>query len=707
MGKPLKILTAIIGVLAIIVVAAAIIVPMVVDPNDFKPQIVDAVKKNTGRDLVIEDELKLTVFPWLGINAGGVELGNAPGFDERLFARTEKVRVRVKLLPLLGGNVVMDTVTIHGLELNLARKADGSTNWDDLAATGETTATESDDDAPAAVAFAVGGLDVRDAALSWRDDQVGQAFQISNLSVETGALAGGEPVDLSLSFNLDGGPPEIKGRLALSGTLETDTQAGTYDASGLELEVDLQGPGLPGGATKLAFGASVSADMQAHTAAVRELVLTALGLELTGALNLTQLDTDPAIQGELNVAKFNLREMLETLGGTAIETADPSALTAVSFRTGLSGSLSNIKLQDVTLELDDTKLTGQASYGAGIGFDLQGDAIDADRYLPPETSGQAATPGAATASADLPVETLRALNIDGRFQLGKLKVFNLQLSEIALTLLAKDGNIRLSPVSAKLYEGSYAGDIGLDASGNNPKLTVNERLSDVQAGPLLSDLTGDERLTGTGNIEAKLTARGANPEAMKKTLNGTAAFSFTDGAIIGVNIAEMIRDAKATVLGGSAGPKGPQKTDFAELGGTAKVKDGLVRNDDFSAKSPLLRIEGKGTANLPTEALDYKVKTTIVATTQGQGGAELVDLTGVPIPVRVTGTFKEPSYGLDMNEFAALLAKSKVEGLVEGGIGGTVQGAGELLKGGAEGTGDLIKGGAEGVGGAIEGLFGN
>jgi len=64
MAKLFKILGIFIGVVLLLVVAASVILPLVVDPNDFKGEIVKQVKEETGRDLKIAGDLNLSVFPW-------------------------------------------------------------------------------------------------------------------------------------------------------------------------------------------------------------------------------------------------------------------------------------------------------------------------------------------------------------------------------------------------------------------------------------------------------------------------------------------------------------------------------------------------------------------------------------------------------------------------------------------------------------------
>ena len=639
-----KLIKIIAGLVVVVIVLAAGLIAFVAisfDPNEYKQEIVDAVKEDTGRDLEIEGNIELTVFPWLGVTTGAVELSNAAGFTPDVFARTEKVSVRVKLMPLLSSSVEMDTVSVHGLALNLAKDKDGNTNWDDLTHAGEEQPTQSGE-GPGIESLAIGGLDIQNANISWSDAQAGQAITISNLNAKTGSLTPGKPVDLSVEFDLAGGPENLAGHVALSGELNMDPDSGKLDASGLKFEANLTGDALPGGKAALVLSADVGVDLSQKTAALDNLNVSALGLEATGNVAVSDYHANPRIAGQISVKPFDPKAMMKQLGAGAIETADPKAMTALALETTLGGTAQALALDPLKVILDDS--TGRITAGSAIRFDLALDAIDADRYLPPATEGDTASPGAAAGgAAELPMDTLRVLDVDGRVKIGKLKVMNLSATDISVTVKAKDGVITVAPIAAKLYDGTYTGSIGLDATASQPKLSVNEKLSGIQAGPLLMDLQGEDRLTGTGNVEAKLSAVGVDAEAMKKTLNGTAAFSFTDGALNGINIAETIRNAKAKVLGGSAPSSGaPKKTDFSELTGSFRVKNGFVTNDDLSAKSPLLRIEGKGNADLPKESIDYRATATVVATTQGQGGDDLEDLAGVPIPIKIGGTFSEP-----------------------------------------------------------------
>src|SRR5699024_10867059 len=132
MKKFLKILFSTLLVIILLIIIAVVVLPFVINPNDFKPQIAAQVEKMTGRELTLNGDIDLSVFPWLGVELQKVSLSNPPNFSKTPFAKAEDMEVRVKLLPLLKKRIVMDTVVLRGLDLNLVRNANGQTNWNDL-----------------------------------------------------------------------------------------------------------------------------------------------------------------------------------------------------------------------------------------------------------------------------------------------------------------------------------------------------------------------------------------------------------------------------------------------------------------------------------------------------------------------------------------------------------------------------------------------
>ena len=176
MGKPVKIVLSIIAALMFLVVIALFTLPFFIDPNNFKPEIAAAVKDKTGRDLTLTGDLKLSIFPWLGISTGQMALGNATGFQDQAFASLEASDIKIKLLPLLIKKIEVSRLVLKGLTLNLAKNSAGVSNWDDLSASKTTKTPPSpplnnngeQNEANALALLGIGGIAVENARISGR-----------------------------------------------------------------------------------------------------------------------------------------------------------------------------------------------------------------------------------------------------------------------------------------------------------------------------------------------------------------------------------------------------------------------------------------------------------------------------------------------------------------------------------------------------------
>ena len=170
---------------------------------------------------------------------------------------------------------------------------------------------------------------------------------------------------------------------------------------------------------------------------------------------------------------------------------------------------------------------------------------------------------------------------------------------------------------------------------------------------------------------------------MVQALNGKGAVKFTDGAIKGINLAAMVRNVSSAFL--ESGAAEAQKTDFAELSGTFRIKNGILSNSDLKLLNPLLRLNGAGTSDLPKRMVNYRVEPKVVGTTEGQGGA--ADVAGVTVPVIVEGPWHDLSYKPDLAAMIGDIAKDPTKALE--GAKETVE---QLKSGGGDAVGNLIKG---------------
>lgn len=672
MNKPIKIGLIVIGGLIALFITAAVILVATVDPNEYKTEIAQAVKDNTGRDLVFEGDIGFNFFPWLGLEVGPVALGNAPGFKPKEMVRINRAEASIQIMPLLSGNVAIGVIVLDGFTLNLAVNEKGVTNWDDLVKSGQKP-KEPSKEKPAAESegsklesISVGGVEITNANISYDDRKAGQKASVSNLNLIIGEVGDKLPTPIELVFDLKLDKPKIDTRPKLTGIATFDKGAGTFRLT--------------------------------------ELVLSILDMTVTGDFFAKSSDNALNYSGELKLAEMSIKDLMSKLGMEPIVTTDPSVLTKTTALIKVNGTADSASLENLTIGLDDTTITGTGSVRnfakPAIQVAVNIDEIDADRYMPPASKDEKKAPAQkeqASGPAEEPdLSALRDLDLKAKLTIGKIKAINLRFSDILTDLVAKNGIIHIKPFAASLYDGNLTGQSEVDVNGKIATWKESADLKGVQAGPLLKDLTGKDHVLGTTVAKYNVTGAGLTPDNIKKTITGTASFAFTDGAINGVNVAKMIRDAFNSLKGLPKSPDEPARTDFAELTGSAVMEKGHATNNDLLMKSPLLRVTGKGWANMPKNSVDYLTTVKVVGTLKGQEGESLDELSGLSIPIYAKGALDSPKIGLDAKAFAEALFKGKAknleENLKESILGGSKKDSGSTTDGEKKSPGSILKG---------------
>ncbi|MEW8320091.1 MAG: AsmA family protein [Candidatus Thiodiazotropha sp.] len=676
MGKTLKVLGWLIGMILLLVIAAIILIPLFVDPNDHKERIVAEVKKATGRDLAIEGDIGLSVFPRLALELNGLTLSNAEGFEASDFAAVKHAEVGVNLVPLLFKQLLeVDTVRIEGLKLNLAKSKNGTTNWDDMLGKAEADQTaeaqEPQTQGGAALpAITIGGLDIKEANLVWDDQSTGERFQVENIYLQTGELAPGREVELSFGMDLASRKPMMKGNVKLTSQMLVNPDKQLYSMQDVQLAVNLTGEGMPEEGIEGLLEGNLQVNLSSNTLDLHDLVLSSGKLKLSGQVQGENIQTDPSFKGDLKLAEFNLREWMKQFGLPLPETADEEVLQSFYLTSDFTASSDQLVMKNLLLELDQTKLKGEFELvdfaSPAYLFNLDLNSINLDRYLPPAAEpGKAPRRPAKGGGEDEPLfpnELLRQLRVDGTLRIDNIIVNGVRAEAILLKVRGRDGKLNLDHEVGRFYDGLMKGDVQLDVTGERPAVKLNQKVSRILSGPLLMDLTGKDTLLGSGDLDMQLSSRGNTVKQLKRGLNGQLAFDFRDGAVKGFNLAKMIRDTKARLKGeGILVLNEPEQTDFSELNGRATIVNGVVNNQSLLAKSPYLRLEGSGKAYLLEERLKYSVRPVIVNTPAGQGGEALEELVGVPIPVRIKGNWNNPDFSIELGKILEEQQKAKLK----------------------------------------------
>ncbi|MFM5559123.1 AsmA family protein [Aeromonas rivipollensis] len=674
-----KIIYILLGLALAAVVAIAALVSLV-DPNQFKPQLAEQVRKSTGRELVMEGDIGWRFWPSLGLSLEKVQLRNPVGFAEPDLLRFTQGDASVALLPLLSHRLEIGKVTLSGAHLFIQTKADGSSNLNGLVKTatadkGAGTQSPAGDSQPAVTEekpwqISLQGVALVEASALVRDDRSGAVSRLDRLDLDLGQLTPGEWVPVTLAakgaqgdraFDLKGQAQlklarEVKASelkdLTLGGSLSEPTQR--LDA--FSLKADRLALGQWGSLALSLSGTQGAAD-QPTLAGTLEGTLKA---RLDQGLQLVEV-SDAVLAARLSGDSLPRPQMNLKLAGFARAELDKQTIT----------------LSNLVMGADDALLSGSGTVHLGavpkVEFDLKGEKLDLDAWLgqaaPAKAAAAPAAPakggdkGAAPAAKALStmepdLAVLKSVDLAGRLQLGSLRLKGLDLSAVDLQLVLAGGQLNLKQFSAGVAGGQVTASGVLDARQQPARYQVHKRVQGVDVRPLLQTLAQNDRLEGKGDLEVQVQGTGLSEQALRSQMQGKLSLRLSDGALHGINLAEMIREARATLTGkGADQVKEARKTDFSALTANFQIANGVARSDDIQLLAPALRVKGQGQSALVPETLDFLFLTSVVESSKGQGGKSVDELKDVTIPVRIGGHWQAPSYRLDVKE---LLSNNKV-----------------------------------------------
>ncbi|MCW8933718.1 MAG: AsmA family protein [Gammaproteobacteria bacterium] len=464
--KFLKISLYSLAAIVLLLAIAATIFVATFDANEYKPLISDQVKMQTGRDITLDD-IKPSVFPWLGLQLQQVSLSNAQGFKADKMLQVENIDVRIELIPLLMQEIRVDTLRIHGLTLNLEKDKTGKMNWHDIlekqAPPIEETAqtktpqkdvedvTEQPRSDPLA-ALLINGLEIKDANINWLDQSSGQNVSLQKFNLTTGSIRPAELVPVTMSAMLKLTEPAVDLKIEMDSSLQFDLQANKLNLKKLDLllDADLQeqdlkqvslrlktqltanldkqhflvpaytldinakGDSLPGAEIKASIEGDADVDLQKQVATIKQIKFSSSGVILQSQLAVSQLLDAPNIKGQFQLENFNPKDLLKKLAIELPETKSNDVLNNANLSFGLVASEKALEIKLLKLKLDKTTLLADVKVvnleKPIINYSVNVDQINLDSYLPPPAkalpaANQASLPASpAGAPVDIPVD---------------------------------------------------------------------------------------------------------------------------------------------------------------------------------------------------------------------------------------------------------------------------------------------------------------
>ena len=127
-SKHLKWTAFILGLLFLVILAAlAIGIPVTLD--GIRKKVESAASAALGRKVGIDGHLTVEIGFRPAVELEGLRISNPPGWDAELFAKANRLRARIRMLPLLRRQIRVQEVSAQGLDIRLESRTDGEKNW--------------------------------------------------------------------------------------------------------------------------------------------------------------------------------------------------------------------------------------------------------------------------------------------------------------------------------------------------------------------------------------------------------------------------------------------------------------------------------------------------------------------------------------------------------------------------------------------------
>lgn len=637
--------------LLLLLVAAGFALTHFFDPNDYKDEIRQLAHKHANLELELNGDIGWSLFPWLGLEITDAKVASADMPNDP-FADLRLLGLSVQVMPLLRKEIQMSDIRIDGLNLNLHRNAQGQANWENIgqpnvdiekmsSAVAEAQKTQQDNaTAPAdktskRLKLDINSLIVNGARIDFHDEQSGQKFNLESVQLTTGAIRDTQPIALKLSGFLGNAKPLIRARIELTSKATIDQVAQRYALDSLKLSGEIAGEPFKDKTANFTARGNLLYDQAAQLAHWDNLKLSVNQLKALGEIKVSELDQHAQLSGALSIAPVNLQEFLNGIGIELPAMADKKALSHFELSTRLQGTLNSLVLNEMALSIDQTALTGSAGIKdfaqSTLYAHLQGDQLDADRYLPAvekkaptqrqaEVKQQTATAGrsGSTALPDkpsssawsiekaLPMEQLGKVNADLDLAFNELTLSKFPISQAKFKLLAKNGKITLNNLQGNLYKGEFKTSASLDTQADHPLITLKLNTKNIPIEKIQQTLEQEVTISGLLDLNTDLRTQGNSEQDWVEHLNGKLDFAIHNGVLPDANLERQLCIGIATLNRKKLGPDtGSKDTRFNDLRGTLNIRNGIAHNPDLRVAIPGLSVKGQGDINLRVLSLDY------------------------------------------------------------------------------------------------------
>ncbi len=587
----MRFVAAITGIRRLVAIAAAFVLAgfgvllalsLLIPADTVREAVKAEIRTVTGLDPILRGDVAVSLFPTGMVSFGDVSLGDNKTGAPALTA--ERLDVRLRFFPFLIGRIRIADVSLVRPVITIDFAADGSANWSGHIEALAHALEPSPDRVGSfsEIRIADGTVVLRDPARKIAEvlSQVEFALAWPSISQSFGATGHfvwhDEPLDATLSFS-------------------NFLAALTGDRSGLKVR-------LAGAPLKLAFDGSVSHKPRMH------------------------------LEGTLAADAMSLRD---TMRWATSETVPGGGFGRFALKAQTTVNGPNVSLSSAHVELDGNSGEGVLTLTTDQRPTLQGTLAAEDLDLSPYTSTVRLLVGGERAWNRMPIalEGFNALDIDLRLSAARVKLANAKLGRTAIGASVRGGNFNVTVGESQAFGGTLKGSFGLARSATADELKAQLQFTDVDLDQCLGEIFGIRRIEGKGTLSFTIDSTGSSVFDLAKSLNGTANLTSHHGALIGLNVEQLLKRLERNPLA-SRGDLRSGKTPFDLLAITFKVTQGIANVEDVRIEGPAVRLSLAGSASIPARDLDLKGTAMLLANTDSPPVFEL--------PFVVQGPWDDP-----------------------------------------------------------------
>lgn len=541
-------------ILVVLIIGGLAVVPSLVPSSVYKEKIQAQLTKELERDVTIDGEVKVSVFPSIRAKTDRVVIANPEGFSDAPFVAMDGLEAKIKLLPLFSKRVEIASFKLKNPQINLEKKSDGTSNWvfgapSEAPTTEPTTGPFKRDGRYGNIDPEIGLFSIENGAISYADattstnydlKDVNLAFTLPSLSktvkIDGNVIFNDQPADLKLTLDsprrfLDGKNAPVSfsletqfTKLSAKGTfLESENIAFNFDLDGEVSDMaklltyvpqDIPAASLVDTAK---LSGTYSFDGTVLSAKDADITATGDGLNVAFAGDATLAKT-PVLAGKVSLDAQNIAKIAQVLelDITGLNIADAVNFTADLAAEGQGFGAKNI---DATIKGKDIDVTFE-------GTGAYAETISAN--------------GAFTAKAGSIPALVKALELDipqaaalGSADINGLVTYNGVKTELSKLSASTKGGV---------LEGSYTGtaNIGDAVALNGTFDTVLKSLTDfaTQTGMDIPYATSIGKINAKGTVSGNsdnISVSDLSAELSNGQLNGKFEGAATVGNAINID----------------------------------------------------------------------------------------------------------------------------------------------------------------------------